>query len=67
MSRTDSRTLINRGRKAGLKTSELYSALTTRPPEVPGLVSGQADGNGFVSGVTANGRAVYQPLTGRRG
>jgi hypothetical protein len=67
MSRTDPRTLINRGRKAGLKTSELYSALTTRPPEALSLVGGQADGNGFVSGLTENGRAVYRPLAGRRG
>jgi hypothetical protein len=66
MSRTDSRTLINRGRKAGLKTSELYRALGTRPPEVSDPGIGQADSNGFVSNLDPNGRAVYRPLDGGR-
>ena len=63
MSPSDTRTLINRGRKAGLHTTEMYSALATRPPEASD--SGrQTDGNGFVSGYTPNGRRVYRPLEG---
>jgi hypothetical protein len=65
MSRSDSRTLIDRGRKAGLKTSELYSALTGRPPEAHDRADGRADGNGFVSGLTQNGRPVYRPVDRR--
>src|SRR5437879_5208137 len=49
MSHTDYRTLIDRGRKAGLRTSELYSALAARQPAVTDLGSGQADGNGFTA------------------
>jgi hypothetical protein len=62
MSRIDARTLIDLGRKAGLRTSELYSALATRPPEVGEAGREQADGNGFVSGYTQDGRRVYRPL-----
>jgi hypothetical protein len=61
----DHRTLINLGRKAGLNTSELYRALTTRRPEAGGRGPGQADGNGFVSLYAQNGRWVYQPCTGQ--
>jgi hypothetical protein len=64
MSRSDTRTLINRGRKAGLRTAELYSALVTRPPEAGEGDWQQADGNGFVSGYTQNGRRFYRPLDG---
>jgi len=61
MPRTDYRTLVDRGRKAGLGTSELYKALTSRRPEA-GDLQGQADSNGFIAGVGANGERVYQPL-----
>jgi hypothetical protein len=64
MSRSDTRTLINRGRKAGLRTAELYSALAARPPEAGEGGWQQTDGNGFVSGYTQNGRRVYRPLDG---
>lgn len=63
MPHTDYRTLINRGRKAGLGTSDLYSALGSRPPEGSDSTPGQTDGNGFVSGYGSNGRRVYQPGT----
>ena len=62
MSRIDRRTLISLGRKAGLHTSELYSALASRPPE--GAEVGQeqtTDGNGFISGYTEDGRRIYRP------
>jgi hypothetical protein len=57
----DYRTLIDRGRKAGLGTSELYSALTARRPEAGDHNVGQTDGNGFVPGVAVNGQRVYRP------
>jgi len=63
MSHTDYRTLINRGRKAGLRTSELYSALSARAPEASDTTNGQADCNGYAAGY-ANGRRVYQPVRG---
>jgi hypothetical protein len=62
MSRSDYRTLIDRGRKAGLSTSELYQAMATRPPEASDQGLGQADGNGFVSGYDQGGHRVYRPL-----
>ena len=62
MSRSDYRTLIDRGRKAGLRTSELYQAMTSRPPEGTEQSFGQADSNGFVSAYDQGGHRVYQPL-----
>jgi hypothetical protein len=66
MSRSDYNTMINRGRKAGLSTRELYPAMATRPVEGSQQVPGQADCNGFVSSVTLRGHRVYQPAGGRR-
>jgi len=65
MSRTDYRTLIDRGRKAGLGTSELYSALTARRPEASDQV-GQSDGNGFVPDYANNGRREFHPFVPNR-
>jgi hypothetical protein len=59
---TDYRTLINRGRKAGLTTAELYSALAGRPPEASDQPQGLPDGNGYVSGYNQLGRRVYRPV-----
>ena len=61
MRRTDYRTLIDRGRKAGLKTAELYNAITSRPPEA-GDAIGLADGNGFVSAFDRQGQRIFRPL-----
>jgi len=61
MSRSDYRTLIDRGRKAGLKTSELYQALAARPPEGSEQNFGRTDGNGFVSAYDSGGHHVYRP------
>ncbi len=58
---SDYHTLVNRGRKAGLTTRELYSALSTRPAEGNDRM-GQSDGNGFVSGYNQQGQRVYRPL-----
>src|SRR5262245_43453753 len=54
-------TLINRGRKAGLNTRELYSAISVHPVEGREQLPGQADPNGFVSGVDAHGHRVSRP------
>ncbi len=62
MSYADYRTLLNRGRKAGLTTSELYSALVTRPIEGRGPGPGQADANGFAPGFDHRGQRVYRPV-----
>jgi hypothetical protein len=63
VSRSDYRTLLNHGRKAGLSTREMYSALAARPPE-GGDGNRQGDGNGFVADYK-NGRRVYRPLNGQ--
>jgi hypothetical protein len=59
---TDYRTLINRGRKAGLTTRELYSAMSARPPEGSDQILGQSDTNGFVPGFNQQGQRVYRPV-----
>jgi hypothetical protein len=64
MSRSDYRTLITRGRKAGLSTREIYSALAGHPPEGDDVNSRLGDGNGFVSDYTAAGQRVYRPMDG---
>jgi hypothetical protein len=56
------RTLIDWGRKAGLRTTELYLALAARRPEAGDLVGSQADGNGFVSAYSEKGQRVYRPV-----
>jgi hypothetical protein len=58
--------LINRGRKAGLTTRELYSAMATLPPEGGERSPGQSDCNGYVSTVNSEGHAVYRPAGGQR-
>jgi hypothetical protein len=62
MRHTDYRTLISRGRKAGLGTSELYRALAGSRPEDSAQALGQADGNGFVSSFDQQGHRVYHPI-----
>jgi hypothetical protein len=64
MSRSDYRTLLNHGRKAGLSTRELYSALATRPLQAHDIRNHVADGNGFVAEITSRGQRVYRPLDG---
>lgn len=65
MSHFDHRTLINQGRKAGLKTTELYSALTSHPPEA-NESKGQADSNGFVPTFDEHGQRIFRPGEGQR-
>ena len=65
MLRTDYRTLLDRGRKAGLCTADLYRALGGRRPETGDHLPGQADGNGFILAY-ADGRWVYRPADSTR-
>ena len=58
---SDHRTLISRGRKAGLNTRELYSALSSRSEETSDQMLGHADCNGYVSGHNALGQRVFHP------
>jgi hypothetical protein len=62
MRHTDHRTLIARGRKAGLSTNDIYSALASSPPEGSERQGGRSDGNGFVTDYNQNGQVVYRPL-----
>jgi len=66
MSRSDYRTLLNHGRKAGLNTREMYVALATRPLEAHDTSNRLADGNGFVSDYTQAGQRVYRPMDAAR-
>jgi hypothetical protein len=65
MFHTDYRTLIDRGRKAGLNTSDLYTSIAARPPEANELTGGQADENGFVAGYNQKGQRIYRPGSNR--
>jgi hypothetical protein len=59
MSHSEYQKLIDRGRKAGLRTAELYQAMSAeRTQEM-----GQADGNGYAPRCGADGRPVFQPST----
>src|SRR5262245_42407759 len=64
MSTSDYRTLIDRGRKAGLRTAELYQAIVTHRSEGFESTGGQADCNGFISCFDTNGQRVYRPVGG---
>ena len=61
MRRMDYRTLIDRGRKAGLKTADLYNALTARRPEMGDRFVGETDGNGFIPAFDQHGQNIFRP------
>lgn len=61
MGHSDYRTLLDRGRKAGLGTSELYQALAARPAANSDPPTGQCDSNGYVSQFDQNGHRVFVP------
>jgi len=67
MRHVSDQTLIDRGRKAGLRTSELYSALSSRRAESGDRPAGATDGNGFVSEIGAHGQSTYHPSVNRAG
>jgi hypothetical protein len=64
---TDSRKLIDRGRKAGLRTAELYNALAGRRLGQGDHIPGENDGNGFVSEFNGLGQLVFHPVNQRPG
>jgi len=53
--------MIDRGRKAGLRTAELYQAMSAERTQELGSTLGQADGNGYVPSCGQNGRPVFRP------
>ena len=61
MSRLDYRSLLDRGRKSGLNTAELYRALTTLAPQASDVANSNADSNGFVPVLDRQGHASYAP------
>ncbi len=61
MRHADYRTLIDRGRKAGLQTAELYHAMSSLRSAAGSRYPGQADGNGFVSVYDGQGQCVFRP------
>ena len=65
MPRSSHRSLINMGRKAGLQTSELYTALAGRRPTTRELNDRGGDSNGYTPNVDADGRQVYTPTQNR--
>jgi len=62
ISPTNYKAMINRGRKAGLNTRDLYTAMASRPAEGTDQVMGQLDGNGFVSSYNQQGQRVFLPV-----
>ncbi len=67
MDHSDYRTLVNRGRRAGLNTAELYQALATCPQDSLQHYLGMTDSNGFVAHYDQQGHQAYLPsvLLGR--
>jgi hypothetical protein len=65
ISPTSYNALITRGRKAGLSTRELYSAMSGRPALGADRGLGQLDGNGFVSSYNQQGQRVFRPVEGQ--
>jgi hypothetical protein len=60
------RRLLDRGRKAGVVTADLYRALSSRPPFAGDTTPGHTDCNGYVIQVGANGQRTYT-RPGQRG
>jgi hypothetical protein len=52
--------MIDRARKAGLSTRELYQALASQPLKGAEQATDQADSNGYVTTVSPQGRRVYR-------
>src|SRR4051812_35164067 len=55
--------LVSRGRKAGLTTRELNSALSVHPVTGHEPTPRQADCNGFFLELDASGHRTYRPVT----
>ena len=65
MTHSPMRRMLDRGRKAGLSMNDLYRALSSRPSAVGDTMPGQADCNGYVTLIDANGQRTYVPQTPR--
>lgn len=64
MARSSYRRMLDRGRKAGLNSSELYRALSARQPSPSDDPIGRTDNNGYVARVQMNGQRTFeQPPT----
>ncbi len=61
MNRSYYHLLLSRGRKAGLTTHELNSALSARPLLGEEVQPGQTDCNGFICGIDARGIRTIRP------
>ena len=61
MNHIDNRTLVDRGRKAGLRTTDLYRALASRHLEGVDPTWRQGDCNGFVPTYTEDEQWTYSP------
>ena len=61
MKRLDQRTLLNLGRKAGLNTRELYSAMSGGRFPLQDMMSAGTDGNGFITQINNAGQPIYRP------
>jgi hypothetical protein len=59
MQRSNYQSLLNRGRKAGLTTRELNSALASRPVSGEEQSPGRPDCNGSVWTINEHGQRVY--------
>lgn len=55
-------TWLNRGRKAGLNTREIYSALGASEARNDVDLTTHADCNGYVLRYTEDGQSVYVPV-----
>jgi hypothetical protein len=54
------RLMLDRGRKAGLRTSELYGALASARPDSSQGNPGTADVNGFLTYYDGQGQRTYK-------
>jgi hypothetical protein len=61
MNRSPNHKLLDRARKAGVNTAELYRALASRPAAAGDATPGHTDCNGYVAQVGTNGQRIYQP------
>lgn len=59
--RSNYQSLLSRGRKAGLNTRELNSALAGQPVSGDDQSPGQPDCNGSVWSINEHGQRVYRP------
>jgi hypothetical protein len=57
--------MLNRARKAGLTTRELYTAIASQGTEGAQAL-GLTDTNGYVGSINQRGQRIYQPQTGSR-